>query len=468
MKPTLITIALNAAVLLAAAAAYSLEPCRVLVTDRENGWPVPLVELRTTHNVRFHTDNAGVVALDLPELFGRETWLFVESDGYEVPADGFGSRGVRVTPEPGDIIEIEVDRTIVAKRLGRLTGAGIFGESQKLGEHLDWKESGGFGSDSVQNAAHRGRMFWAWGDTVLAKYPLGLFHMTSATTEVAPLASFEPPLKLELDYFRDEDGRLRNVADVAPDDRGPTWVSGYVSLPDASGKPRLAGHYAKIEPPMSVYRTGLCVWNEETENFESVTVLWEKSETEPEPPAEPVGHPAFWTDEEGTDWVLFGDPFPTLRVPATFEAWRDPSQWETIEPPSTMESAADGASVDPHRGSIAWNEFRGRWVTIFCEENGDPSPLGEIWYAEADSPLGPWGKAVKVLSHRQYSFYNPRIHPEFSPEGSPILLFEGTYTQMFSAAPVETPRHNYNQILYRLDLDELELDREKGMARRQE
>jgi len=64
---------------------------------------------------------------------------------------------------------------------------------------------------------------------------------------------------------------------------------------------------------------------------------------------------------------------------------------------------------------------------------------------------------VKVLDHRLYTYYNPRIHPEFSPQGSPILLFEGTYTQLFSGAPVRTPRYDYNQILYRLDLDDPKL-----------
>lgn len=83
--------------------------------------------------------------------------------------------------------------------------------------------------------------------------------------------------------------------------------------------------------------------------------------------------------------------------------------------------------------------------------------MGHVWYAEADSPVGPWGTAVKVLSHRLYTYYNPRIHAEFSPQDSPILLFEGTFTQMFSGARVSTPRYDYNQILYRLDLDDPKL-----------
>src|SRR5258708_28617689 len=40
----------------------------------------------------------------------------------------------------------------------RLTGAGIFSESQKLGKALDWREAGIFGCDSVQNAVHRGKL----------------------------------------------------------------------------------------------------------------------------------------------------------------------------------------------------------------------------------------------------------------------------------------------------------------------
>ncbi len=439
----------------------AVEPCRIRVIDAENGWPIALVELKTTHNVSFFTDNAGVVAFDLPELMGVETWLSVEADGYEARADGFGMRGFRFTPTPGGQHEVKVSRSIVAKRLGRLTGGGIFGESQKLGEHLDWKESGILGCDSVQNASHRGRMFWAWGDTNLPRYPLGLFHMTSATTPVRPLSSFEPPLQLSLDYFRDEKGGVRAVANLFPDDPGPTWISGYVSLPDASGNERLVGCYSKIEPPMKAYRVGLCVWNEATSHFESIEVLWDKKEGRPEPTLQPIGHPIFWSDNDGKRWLLFGDPFPTIRMPATFEGWRDRKQWETLDPPKSLKGA-DGRTVKAHRGSVAWNAWRKKWVTVFGEMGGDPSLLGELWYAEANSPLGPWGKAVKVLSHRRLTFYNPRLHPEFTPEDSPVLLFEGTYCQTFSGEPRHTPRHDYNQVLYRLDLDDAKLAPAKG------
>lgn len=429
-----------------------MKPCRIQVVEKGSGWPVPLVELSTTHNVRFVTDNAGVVAFDLPELMGRETWFFVEGNGYEVPKDGFGYRGVRLTPEPGAELTIEVERNIIAKRLGRLTGGGLFAEAQQTGRELDWRESGILGCDSVQNAVYQGKLFWAWGDTTVPNYPLGIFHMTAATTDKQPLDSFKPPVRLEFDYFTDENGRPRACAEMPGD--GPTWLGGFTVLPDEKGDKRLVATYSKIKPPLDTYEIGLCVWDDTTSNFERHKVLWNRTESESEPPAAPEGHPVFWKDEQGRKWALYGDPFPTLRCPATFDAWENPASWETLEPRKSLVSASTGRTIKPHRGAIAWNAFRERWVTVFCEIGGEPSMLGEIWYAEADSPTGPWGPAVKVLSHKNYSFYNPQLHPGFTPDDSPILLFEGTYTKAFADDPQSTPRYDYNQVLYRLDLDD--------------
>jgi hypothetical protein len=106
---------------------------------------------------------------------------------------------------------------------------------------------------------------------------------------------------------------------------------------------------------------------------------------------------------------------------------------------------------------MAWSAWRKRWVAVFVQTDGHPSLLGEVWYAEARQPTGPWGPAVKVLSHDNYTFYNPSLHPEFTPDNSPILIFEGTYSAEFARNPPPTPRYNYNQILYRLDLDDRRL-----------
>ncbi|MBN2505835.1 MAG: hypothetical protein JXQ71_03985 [Verrucomicrobia bacterium] len=434
------------------APSQAAEPCRIDVVEQDSGWPVPLVELRTTHLARLVTDNAGVIALDLPEVMGRDTWFDVVGHGYEVPKDGFGFRGVRLKPQPGQTLRVTVRRTIIAKRLGRLTGAGLFAESQKLGQDLDWTESGVFGCDSVQNAVHRGKLYWAWGDTTLPHYPLGIFDMSSATTAPQPLESFKPPVRLVFHYFTLPGGRPRGVAKMPG--TGPTWLSGYVSLPTGTGAPRLVATYAKIKPPLDAYETGLCAWNDDTSQFEPLRVLWTKSDSAPKPPPAPDGHPCVVKDPQGKTWVYFGNPLPTLRCPATFEAWQDASTWEILQPPSALVSAADGQAVKPHSGSLAWNAFRRRYVTVFMEAFGKPSTFGELWYAEAPAPTGPWGRAVKILSHDNYTFYNPRLHPEFTPPESPMLLFEGTFTQQFANRPPPTSRYDYNQVLYRLDLDD--------------
>jgi len=277
--------------------------------------------------------------------------------------------------------------------------------------------------------------------------------MTSATTRIQPLETFKPPVKLQFDYFMNsERNRPKGVA-VMPG-TGPTWVSAYVSLLDKDGKPRLVGTYVKIKPPLEAYESGLCVWNDRLEQFDRLKVLWTKSSETPERPPVPDGHPCFWTDERGKDWVLFGNPLPVLQCPADYDSWQDPSKWKVLQPQETLEAAGDGHAVKPHTGSMAWNGFRQRWVTVFMEAFGKPSAFGELYYAESKSPFGPWGKAVKVLTHDHYTFYNPRLHSEFTDPDSPILIFEGTYTMQFSQNQRPTPRYDYNQILYRLDLDD--------------
>jgi hypothetical protein len=116
-----------------------------------------------------------------------------------------------------------------------------------------------------------------------------------------------------------------------------------------------------------------------------------------------------------------------------------------------------GKTVLAHGGSLYWNAYRGRWVMIAVESFGSTSFLGEVWFAEADTPLGPWVYARKVVSHEKYSFYNPKQHPMFDKENGRIIYFEGTYTTTFSGNNDPTPRYDYNQVMYRLDLSDRRL-----------
>ena len=237
--------------------------------------------------------------------------------------------------------------------------------------------------------------------------------------------------------------------------QGPTWLNGYASLPDVDGRLHLVATYSKIKPPLSEYEVGLCEWNDADNRFERHTVLWKESESEPKAPPAPRGHAVQWHDDHGQAWLLFGDPFPALKMKATYESWQDAKFWRQLTPQESVTTKDGSDSIRPHRGAIAWNEFRQRWVTVFTQLGGDSSQIGELWYAEADSPTGPWKDAIHVVTHDNYSFYNPHIHPTFSKGDSPVLLFEATFTNTFSKTQTPTPRHNYNQVLYRLDLNEL-------------
>ncbi len=437
------------------------EPFRIQILDQSNQWPVPLVELRTTHHVRLVSDNNGYIAFDLPELMGTETWFDLSGNGYTVPEDGFGYRGVRLTPRPGEQATIHVRREFPAKRLGRITGIGRFAESQKLGHAYENAEQPVLGCDSVQNAIYQDKLFWIWGDTTIASYPLGIFNTLGGTTDRIPIPTYAPPVRLEYDYFCDDRDRIRGVANIPGD--GPTWLTGLVTLLDAEKREHLVATYQKIEPPLTVYEYGQCEWDKDVAQFLPTRVLWSASENRETKPASPQGHAVHWQDDQGKAWILFGEPFPTLQIQATYESWRDPASWVTMESQKRvpiaetpqMRGAQSKTGIEVHRGSIAWSAHKQKWVAIFTQMAGEKSYLGAIWYAESPTPFGPWSSAVQVASHDQYSFYNPLIHAEWTePEGS-ILLFEGTFTKTFSDHAEALPRHEYNQVLYRLDLSDL-------------
>jgi hypothetical protein len=96
---------------------------------------------------------------------------------------------------------------------------------------------------------------------------------------------------------------------------------------------------------------------------------------------------------------------------------------------------------------VVWNEYRNRWI-LLLEDTGD------VYYAEATEPEGPYGGTVKIIHHDQYNFYNVATHTFFNQEGGRVIYVEGTYTDAFSGATEKTPRYNYNQVMYRLRLDD--------------
>jgi hypothetical protein len=464
--------------------------------DAQSGRGVPLVELETVNHLRFVTDNAGRVAFGEPGLVGREVYFHVRSHGYELPQDSFGFAGARLTPQPGARAEIRLTRRNLAERLGRLTGEGRYRDSQILGYPVPSDTDAGLvaGQDSIQAARYRGQIYWFWGDTDRLSYPLGHFRTSGATSPPPGPGAWAPATGIPLNYFTNAEGFSRPMIPLPERPDGVIWIDGLVTLPDAQGRERLVCHYSRRKDLTTQIEHGLAVFNDELARFEPATTLPEKETWRY------LQGQATIVEENGARWIYCGLPLPQVRVPARWEAARDPAAYEAF---TCLNAEADPAQAPPRRGddgqiawtwrrdaapagpaqekrwlkekrlqpaecrflpsagearpemshgTVRWNRYRRRWILIATELGGKTSMLGEVWYAEAASPVGPFLKAVKILTHDRQSFYNPCQHEFLDEADGRVIYFEGTYVNTFSGNPDATPRYNYNQILYRLDL----------------
>jgi hypothetical protein len=485
-------------------AAGSKTYAEIRVLDADTGRGVPLAELETVNGLTFVTDNAGRVAFHEPGLMGREVYFTVRSHGYEVKKDGFGFAGVRVTPRAGAVAQIRITRRNVAERLCRLTGEGLYRDSILLGHKValpDPLNPGKVGGqDSVQAAVYRGKVYWFWGDTLRMDYPLGLFRMAGATTPTFDPEDpkSDPAAGIAFDYFVDrKSGFARAMMPLPERPEGVVWVGALAVVPDERGRERLVGHYSRRKGLVGEYEQGIAAFDDAKAVFTSLKELPLK-----ETWRRPSGHPILF-EEEGAKWLLFGSPTPNVRVRATLKDVLDPDtyeaftclkpggdpkapepevgrdgapvwRWQKALPPldsKTERELAKAGKIKPqharfcpadaarpedrvvlHSGSVRWNEYRKRWVLVAGQVGGTPSLLGEVWYAEADHPTGPFPKAVRVVTHDRQTFYNVCHHAFLDRDGGRTIHFEGTYTNDFSGNPVKTPRYNYNQVLYRLDL----------------
>lgn len=460
----------------------------VLDADTKRG--VPLIEVKTVNDVSHFTDSRGWVAFREPGLMKKEVFFHVAGPGYEHAKDGFGFRGTRLTTTPGTSATIKVKRTYAAERMGRLTGQGIERDSTLLGftsADAEANDRGGvLGQDSVQAVPYRGRLFWLWGDTNLAHYPFGNFNTTSATSPLPDGKKNEPIRSVSYTYFMDPAKPERVRAMMPSKEPGPVWLFGLLTVKDEAGTEVLLSHFTRRKNLGEQLEHGLCRFDDEAGVFKKVTDLDLK-----ETWRFPRNNAFRVTNDEG-DYFYFAAPFAHTRVKAILASVRDSSQYEAHQydptkrqyvwqrdlPPTTqadeakllkanemprsaarytLTDASNQESVSIHTASITWNGYRKKWLLIGLQQawsKSAPSHLGEVWYAEADSPTGPWTKAVKVATHPNYSFYNPRIHDFFTQEEGKVIYFEGTYTNTFSGNTTAVPRYEYNQLLYRLDLSD--------------
>jgi len=479
-------------------------PFRIVVVDEETGRGVPLVELRTVNHIRYVTDSNGVVAFNEPGLMDQKVFFWIKSHGYEYPKDGFGFAGTAVDVAPGGEARLKIKRVNIARRLYRITGQGIYRDSLLTGVPTPIREpvlnGQVLGQDSAMNAVFQGKLHWFWGDTSRPSYPLGNFHMPGAVSDLPDRGGLDPSKGVDLTYYADENGFARPTCEMPGE--GPTWIGGLIVLKDDQGRERMFANYAKIKPPMTVYERGSVEFDPEKNEFVKRLEFGGEAGDEGE---DLVGHTFLHRDGDA-EYVYYCTPYPLVRVPADPEkiidadnrevftclkpgtkadeaaldrdadgrlrfAWRRDArilsqrdQAELVKKGELkpeegliqLRDVATGETVVAHGGSVYWNDYRKSWVMIAVELGGT-SFLGEVWFAEADSPLGPWVFARKVVTHDDYTFYNPKQHPMFDQEGGRLIYFEGTYVTTFSGSKDPTPRYDYNQVMYQLDLADARL-----------
>lgn len=474
----------------------------IQVVDAETGRGVPLVELKMVNHLQFVTDSAGRIAFSEPGLWGETVFFHVRSHGYELKKDGFGFAGIRLKPEVGGKEIIQIHRTQVAERLYRITGEGIYRDTVLLGHKAPTERPllNGLvlGQDSTQPIVYQDKIYWFWGDTLRLAYPLGNFRTSGAVSDLPGRGGLDPGIGINLRYFTNQSGFSKEMCPFEPK-HGLIWLDGVLTVKDPSGRERMLGRWLHLEKLGVEFGHGICVYNDARDEFERlVTLDLEQKWRSPHGRHFPV-------EQEGKRYWYFGDGFANVRVRAdwgsltnmnSYEAWsclaegewkadgnaklnRDAEgkliyRWtrnalpmgakeekklieaglikreETRFQPVDVES---GKVIQMHHGTVRWNPWRKRWILI-ASEIGGSSLLGEIWYSESERPVGPWKKTRKIITHDRYDFYNPIHNHFFDQEGGRIIYLEGTYVNTFSGNPEETPRYDYNQIMYRLDLSD--------------
>jgi hypothetical protein len=466
---------------------------KITVVDEETGRGVPLVELKTTNNVRYYTDSNGIIAFSEPALIGKDVFFYVKSHGYEFTEKLDGDFGKILKVTGGGSAVLKIKRLNIAERLYRITGEGIYRDSVLVGHPVPIKQpllnGQVMGQDSAVVAPYKGKLYWTWGDTGGPAHFNGA--SAGATSELPGNGGLDPSVGVDLTYFVDKTGFSKPMCPLP--ERGLVWIFWMLTLTDDKGTERLIAGYSRIKDLDEAHERVIGVFNDRTESFEPLARL-DVSLKEPTL----AGHP-FRGHAAGDDYFYFAGRRLFTRIKADLKHLAEPQTYESFTPlaagsryekaASKLDRSSDGRliyawkadtdsvnyeqqqelivarkmrpeealwhlldsdtgeAIAASPGSVFWNDFRKRWVMLV-------ERFGQVWYAEGDTFVGPWVYAKKIVTHDRYSFYNVTQHPYFDQDGGRLIYFEGTYTDAFSNPPDITPRYNYNQIMYRLALDD--------------
>lgn len=460
----------------------------IRVFDEQNQRGVPAVRL-SAFDEDYWSDSQGMIAYCNPDHQGAMVSFAFFTHGYAL-ADGKTS--VALSTSKGGTQSVKLTRQNIGERLYRLIGGGVYRDSLLLGlktplarPALNGKV---LGSDTASTTVYKGKIFWLWQDTNQVSYALGNFRGSAATSLLPSDGGLSQNVGVDYTYIVGQDGF---AAQMCPGCKyAPVWIDGLTSVPDAAGNERLYAGYASVDGTGASIETGMLRFDDDKQHFEPVI-----SNFLTRPGFQrPGGHT--YSFRHGATRYAYTNA--RQRIVATSEAFIDPDHYQEFSPygaggsatllknadgtldyqwrdgarhvtsdalkaasvPTNQDleghelDAATGAGVGMVGRTVSWNAHRRRFVQSSQQLYGSTSPLGEIWHAEADTPMGPFLYAAKVITHQNYTFYNTLHHPEL--DRGQFMYLEGTYTSTYTNA-TPTPRYNYNQQLYRVDLSDARL-----------
>lgn len=485
-----------------------MTPYKIQVVDSKTGRGVPMILIENTNGARYYTDSAGYVSFYDPALMDQDVFFLISGPGYVYPRNSMGSVGERVTVRPGESVKFEVDRVSIAERLYRVTGQGIYRDSVALGQPVPIEKpilnTKVMKQDSAKVIEYKGKLYWFWGDTYSSSKAEGNLRVTGAVSELPGKGGLDPDLGVNLKYFAGSDGYVKEMAPNLQDGSVHVELSSLMKT-TKDGKECLLAGYVSYDKDNKEVSRGILMFNDQKEQFDLV-VRFEEDEMM----RYPQGN-AFLCNENGKEYWVFCNPLPTIRVVNDYNSIINPDSYEVYTPikqgavydkkvPRKTELDLDdngnlkwswkkktglltqeqeenlirirvikhsdafyrftdvdnGNAVELYSAAIQWNEYRKSWIMIAQSKKGT-EPLGDIYYAEAKNPSGPWKNGKLIVSHDQWAFYNPIFHPYFSKDNGRIIYFEGNFdNDGRTSKPVSY--YDNNQLMYKLDLSDPRLN----------
>lgn len=486
------------------------EMLELMIVDQATGRGVPMIHVQTATQA-YVTDSAGRVAF-------RDAAHMGDMVQFDLSGYGYAPASVTLRARSGGSEVVQIARVNLAERLYRVTGGGIYRDTVLLEQTppiaAPVLDTHVLGSDSVLSALYQGEVFWIWGDTT-RPHGAWQFRAPGATSLLPGQGGLDPSVGVNLDYFTSPSDP-GFVAAMCPAEGIPApsgyentslrcWMSNLIAVPDAGNVERLLASFS-LGVGFTEVKAGWAQFDDTLGYFEELAPAGGAAVLG-------LGYPTK-VRHDGTTWA-YGPVFASavditsidplefvthhhdnpvrtlatvsgLTTPSTYQAFTPFAQgsdttldvnpdgtlaysWKTNTVPLRAQSAADdtvaadqklyGHHADPDTGSVPslaggsvdWNAYRQRFVAFAAALLS-----GEIYYVEADTPMGPWTASRRVATHAnlptRYTTYGTRRHPFFDKQGGREVFFETTYTAWVSNS-VPTPRYDYNQVMHRLDLD---------------